>query len=109
MLKNGRIYPGTQLSITAIFRDEDDVLVDPETVSFKLMSPCGPTTTYVFDTDAEIVSTETGIYTATISPDTGGRWDYRWETTGTGSVIAIEDSFIVQRSPFTDRSCRDYC
>jgi hypothetical protein len=106
MLKNGRIYPNTQLRITMTFRDDAGTLTDPTTVTVKTYDPCGGEETYVYLTDAEIQKSSIGIYYADITPDSAGRWHYRWETTG--PVFATEDSFSVLTSPFVDSCARDY-
>jgi hypothetical protein len=106
MLKNGRLYPNTVLQLTIAFTDTDGVAVDPDTVVFKLCSPCGVITSYTYGTDSEIQKASTGNYTADVTPDRGGRWFFRWETTG--PVFATEDSFIVINSPFYDTCCEDY-
>lgn len=106
MLKNGRIYPNSSARVTITFTDEDGNLLDPETVTFKLMSPCARSTTYVYGTDDEIQQLSEGVYGADVTPDKAGRWGYRWEATG--PVFATEDSFIVITSPFYDNCCEDY-
>lgn len=106
MLKNGRIYPNTQLRITMTFRDDEGTLTDPDTVMVKTSDPCGGEATYAFGSDAEIQQDSTGVYYCDLTPNSAGRWHYRWQTTG--PVFAIEDSFIVLTSPFVDNCCRDY-
>lgn len=93
---------GTTLTLSAQFVDEDYDDIDPTTVTFKLMSPNGSSSTYVFDTDEELFKDSVGDYSITISPDTSGRWHYRWEATGTNRTVAQEGTFIVQASPWYD-------
>ena len=109
MQSPGRIYPGTSLRRTVDFVDSSCDAVDPDTVTFMLYSPCGTITSYVYGTDSEVQRSAAGSYYADFVPDVAGRWKLRWETTGTGTTIAKEDSFVVQDSPFVDTPPSDYC
>lgn len=100
MLYPGKIWPGTSLRLTVSFTDADGTAVDPDTVTFSTFSPGGTSTDYVYDTDDEVGRSATGSYYADISPGESGRWHFRWLTTGTGTSIATEGDFIVQRSFF---------
>ena len=108
MIKNGVIYPGQPLTMTETFQDDDCTLIDPTTVTFKTMSPSGVEATYVYLTNTEVQKSSTGIYTATFTPNEGGRWYTRWITTGTGMTVVDEDNIIVKQSPFVDRRALDY-
>lgn len=103
-LTPGRLYADTTLQITTAFRDADGVLVDPTTVTFETISPCGGTASYVYGTDDEVTKSATGRYAAEIVPDEPGRWFYRWVTTGSGTAIVIEGDFLIQDSPFAQNS-----
>lgn len=109
MLTPGLNYPGTSLRIEVQFADASGTAIDPDTVTFKTYSPCGQSVTYVYDTDAEVGRSAAGAYYADIEPGEAGVWFFRWETTGTGTVFATEGRFNVQRSPFVDNCCSDYC
>jgi hypothetical protein len=74
---------------------------DPTTLTFTLLDPGGTETTYTYGTDAEIVKTSTGDYYIDVTPTQGGRWYYRWVSTGTAAG-AKEGNFTVQASPFID-------
>ncbi len=102
MLVPGKIAPGSELRITATFSDDAGVLADPATVIFKTMSPAGKETVYTYGSSPELQRQSAGIYLCDFTPDEGGRWYYRWQSTGTGKTLAKESSFIVQYSPFID-------
>lgn len=102
MQEPGKIWPGTSLRRTVTFYDENGDLVDPDTVTFKLTPPCGPITSYVYDTDDEVQRSGVGAYYADFIPNIAGRWHWRWETTGTGTTIAKEGNFVVQYSRFVE-------
>lgn len=102
MIRPGKIYPGTSLSLTATFTDDAGALDDPTTITFKTCDPNGTILSYVYGTDSELTRTSIGLYAAEISPDRAGRWHVRWETTG--QVSAYEDTFIVQDSPFVSNT-----
>lgn len=109
MLTPGRNWSGTELRITITFTDDDGVYVDPDTVTFSLMSPDGTETSYEYPGVSALGKSDTGRYYCDVTPDMGGRWFVRWLTTGTGRVFALEDNFIVQTSPFIDGcQLRDY-
>jgi len=102
MIQNGRIYPGTLVTVTATYVDDDGEPVDPTTVTLKVKSPAGTSFTYVFNTNAEIQRASTGVYWGDVTASIAGRWSYRWEGTGTGYPPPIEQNFIVIASPFYD-------
>lgn len=106
VLTPGRIYPGMLVRITGKFIDlSDDSDTDPTTITFKLLSPDGIETSYVYGTDSEVQKESVGDYTADIRPTYGGRWRYRWEATKTASPVTIyiagEGNFVVQSSSFS--------
>ena len=102
MLTPGKYYVNTSIRLTMAFEDADGNDVDPTTVTFKTYDPLGVTTTYVYETDDELLRASEGHYTADIVPDSPGRWHFLWLTTGTGTTIAIEGDFLVQDSVFYD-------
>jgi hypothetical protein len=102
MLTPGRHYLNTTVRIAVNFQDDDGTDVDPSTVTFKARSPGNQETSYVYATDAELVRTDTGDYFVDFVPNESGRWHYRWTSTGTGTAIALEGTFVVQASQFDD-------
>lgn len=101
MLTPGLIWPGSEIDLTASFTDQNGNPVDPDTVKLRLMSP--ECTEKVFTNDSpEMSNPGIGQYLCVVTPDKAGRWFYRWETTGTGTTLANEGDFLVQRSPFFD-------
>lgn len=106
MIRNGRLYPGSVFRLRMVFTDADGVNVDPATVTFKTFDPCGRIVAYVYGTDSEVQNDGVGIYYADVTPNSAGRWCYRWVTTT--PVFADEGDFIVIDSPFVDASPLDY-
>lgn len=107
MLVPGRIPQGTTIRIPVTFQNDEDEDIDPDTVTFKLIShESGQQFTYVFGTDDELQKTSTGDFYVDVTPTEAGRYTYRWETTGTNQLLATEGNFVVQASPFYD-NCRD--
>lgn len=54
--------------------------VDPEVVRFRYLSPAERTaTTFVYDTDEELVRDGEGIYHTNLPLDEPGVWPIRWE------------------------------
>lgn len=110
MLTPGKIYAGSQVDIPVNFQNTSGDDVDPSTVTFYVLKPDGGTDTYVYGTDSEITKSSIGDYVARITAAMPGRYHYRWLTTGTGTTVALEGSFMVQRSAFVDDAyaLRDY-
>lgn len=76
---------GAKPTSTATFK-QDDVLADPDTVSVIVLAPDGTETTYVYDTDSEVVRDSLGVYHIDIDVTQGGRWYHRWIATGDGQA-----------------------
>lgn len=106
MIEPGKIAPGQPVRLTSCFQDSaTGNPVDPDTVQAVILSPYGRKTTYTFGTDVELGKTATGSYYLDVTPDDGGRWFFRWVSTGAGAG-ASEGNFVVQASRF---SRHDYC
>lgn len=85
---------GDRLRIAASFVDEDDDPTDPTTVTCKVCTPAGTTTTY---TGGQITHDGPGEYSLLVDITEAGTWSYRW--VGTGTVVAAEDAqFTVEAS-----------
>lgn len=102
MLTPGRKAVNSPVQIRANFQDEDRVDIDPDTVTFRVRSPCGVERVFVYGTDAALIKASTGDYYIDFVPDRSGQWHYRWESTGVDRSISIEGKFLVQHSPFYD-------
>lgn len=100
MLTPGRHAVNTTVRIAVNFQDDDGTDVDPSGVTFSLYSPSATQTDYTYGTDDELIRLDTGDYVIDVVPDESGRWHYRWVSTGTGTAIAMEGSFLVQASVF---------
>lgn len=87
---------GDRQVLTAQFRDRSGNLVDPTTVTCKVKSPSGATASY---NGGSIVRISQGVYELTIDCTAGGKWIYRWSSTGTGKATVFGE-FTVQRRPF---------
>lgn len=93
-------YPkGNVIRIRATFKDLANTLGDPTAVSFSFKNPAGITTTYLYNTDVELVRETTGVYHVDIDADTVGIWYHKFFSTGTGQAAA-EGSFVVDVSNF---------
>jgi hypothetical protein len=77
---------GQMVRCSVVFRDADGDPVDPSTVTFRVRKPDGTTTTYVYQTDPELVRTEMGSFSVDVLAALGGRYTYRFE--GGGAVVA---------------------
>jgi hypothetical protein len=84
---------GQLVRLAAAFTDEDDVAVDPTTVTVTITNPSGTDTAYVYGTDAEVVKDSIGNYHVDYEVDENGLWTHRWVSTGT--IAALKAYFEV--------------
>lgn len=84
---------GDRIAATATFTNDSDVATDPTTITFRVRTPAGTTTSYVYGTDAEVTKTSTGIYKFTKTVDAAGVWAVR--AVGTGTVVAADEGLFV--------------
>lgn len=91
---------GTSITLTATFKDEDEVLADPTGVKFKVMDPAGTVTTYEYGTDIRVIKDSVGVYHLTISPANPGPFLWRVEGTGGDVDAAAEDDFLIDEGSF---------
>jgi len=102
VIEPGKIAPGQPMRLTTCFKDAaTGNYVDPDTVEAQIINPRGDKITYTYGTDLELQKASTGNYFLDLTPNHGGRWFYRWVSTGSGAG-AIEGNFNVQRSRFED-------
>jgi VCBS repeat-containing protein len=82
---------GDLVTLRVAFVDSAGEPVDPTTVTLTVQDPDGG------QTSPSTSSSETGVYTGTVTPDASGVWRYRF--TGTGAHVAVEEgSFEVAAS-----------
>lgn len=94
---------GDTLRSTAKFRDDNNALADPDTVSIIVTDPDDNAITYVYGVDAEVTKSSTGVYVAKIPLTAAGRWRYKWVSTGDNAAaepryIDVETNAVVNRS-----------
>ena len=66
---------------------------DPDVVRFKVRTPSGTVTPYVYGTDTEVVKDGTGDYHMIVRPDEAGEWVWRVEgETSEGLALAAEEA-----------------
>jgi hypothetical protein len=95
-----RYLIGQQAKCSASFSDAaTNTLVDPLTVTCKLMPPSGSVTTYVYGSHVQLVKAAVGRYYVLVDLDTAGKWYYRFESTGTYRA-AGEQAIDVDGSAF---------
>ena len=87
---------GDLVRVSATFKDaETEDELDPTEVSLSVCTPDGEVVTYVYDTDAEVVKEDVGMYYADLDANQTGTWFYRWWSTGTGQA-SEEGRFTVR-------------
>lgn len=77
---------GDTTRITGTFRDENNALVNPSTVTFVYRDPAGTETTLVYGDDSErVIRPSTGTYYVDVVLDAVGRWAWSWDADGTAA------------------------
>jgi uncharacterized protein YfaS (alpha-2-macroglobulin family) len=90
---------GTNVTVSAIFKNAAGVAADPTNVFFSVKDPEGTQTDLTYGVGVEIVKDSVGNYHAAIDASVPGTWHYRFYATGSGKA-ADEGSFTVLRSNF---------
>ena len=88
---------GTKVRLSAGFTDSADAAQDPGGVQFKMRSPDGTVTSYVYGTDAQLVKDSTGNYHVDWLIASAGRHHYRFAGITSGQAAA-EGEFRAQPS-----------
>lgn len=76
---------GAVKTIDVTFTDAAGVLADPTTVTFEMLDPDDVRTTYVHQTDAQLVKDSTGKYHVDWPLAKPGRHRWTWKGAGIGS------------------------
>jgi len=79
-------------------RPSPKVLVDADTVVFTVKPPSGPTVTFTFGTDAEVITTGTGLYTLLYIPLLAGTYQVSILSTFGAVSGAAQVSFKVEKA-----------
>lgn len=90
---------GDVVRVQGTFTTSAGAAVDPGTVTFKLKTPYGVATTYIYGTDAAVVKTGTGAYYVDYLTTVQGVHHVRWAGT-VANIAAGESSFEVIESQF---------
>lgn len=85
---------GDQTRLEARFFDSSNQLSDPTTITLKVKTPGGVTTTYTFG-GGTINRDATGIYFKIIDLTEAGIWNYQWSSTG---FVGVEEGIVLVRS-----------
>ena len=73
-------------------------LTDPTAITLLIIDPNRATGTYTYAA-GQLTQASTGIYYMDVSLDQVGRWDYRFEGTGTVQA-AVDGALLVGRTDF---------
>lgn len=94
----GEYFVGTQVSMTATFKNELGVLADPTDAKFLLVTPAGTETTYTVALNPTIVSrVSTGVYKC-IYPKFTLTGRHAVGVRGTGVVLASNEGIITVKA-----------
>jgi hypothetical protein len=87
---------GNVVKVTALFQNENLILVDPAAV-FLIVNCAGKVElTYQYGVGNNIVKAATGTYTSDLILDIVGGWNYYWFSSG--SLSAENGQFLVEES-----------
>ena len=91
-------YPeGSIVTVSGTFRGLAGTVTDPSVVKLTVKTPDGTQTTYTYGSDAEVVKSSTGVYTADLdTTNKRGLWIYTWWSTGTAQADSGEQEFYVE-------------
>lgn len=95
------ITEGHSLRLPGVFK-VSNVATDPTTVTFKIKSPSGTVTTYIYATDAQLVKDSTGNYHVDWLFNESGDWWYEWIGSGITAPGRNKFRVIVEDSPIVD-------
>jgi uncharacterized protein YfaS (alpha-2-macroglobulin family) len=85
---------GDYIRISAIWRNDASVAVDPSTITLKIFGPSGQITQYTY-AEGYVVKDSVGNFHYDFLPTERGNYTYRWE--GTGNAIAAgQSSFFIE-------------
>jgi len=88
---------GDTIRVKATFKDADDALSDPSTVTVTVYEPDGTETDYTL-TGGGVQKESTGVYYADITPTQAGIHWYRFSSTGNPALIEEANFFVVPDS-----------
>ena len=89
----------TRVRLSAQFRDFNEDLTDPDTVTLKLRTPAGAETSHVYGVDGNVIKDGTGLYHYDLDFTVSGQYAYRWVGDGT-LWAAAENVLKVRESRF---------
>lgn len=88
---------GDLVRYTKQFTNSSGTLTDPTTVKVTVVRPDGQRNTYVYNTDAVVAKSGTGVYYYDLSGDIPGAYTVRWFSTGTVQD-AEEQTYIFEEA-----------
>jgi hypothetical protein len=92
---------GQTVRLRAEFRDDLNVLTDPDALTFKCKpAGGGDLIEYIYGTDNELVRESTGKFYVHQTVETAGTWFYKYRAVKNSLVETIEREFVVEGSQF---------
>ncbi len=84
---------GTPVRIVATYRNLDDVLADPTTVSMVVRKPDGTETSY---DETSMLNPSVGVWTLVVPTDQAGQWIVNCSGVGNDVDVNDEATFVVR-------------
>lgn len=91
-----QFFTGDTPRFQAEFRNYSSALADPTTVTLRIKTPGGVTTSYTYGA-AQITKASTGIFYKDIKLNEAGTYIYSWEGTGTVEKYEEDTVFVKAR------------
>jgi hypothetical protein len=92
---------GDRVRCSVAFTNLAGAAADPTTIAFKVRTPGGTETEYVYGVNAEVVRTATGAYYVDVTLTAASDWSVRFVASGS-IVTATEQTVRVRRTAFSD-------
>lgn len=86
---------GNAVRCSVTFRTISNIIADPNSVFFHLMTPSGTTHLYTYGANSELQKLTTGVYYVDVLAQQQGAYYYRFE--GSGTIQSAEESYFVVR------------
>jgi hypothetical protein len=89
---------GEKVRLYTTVRDQDDELVDPDTLVFRIKNPDDATVT-TLDLDDDVERESEGVFFVDWTITDAGLWHYDWKATGPTPALSVEPGMFRAREP----------
>lgn len=83
-----------EVELKGTFRDDEEALADPTTVTLYVLDPAGTLSTYTY-AEAQITRDSLGVFLKNIVLNASGAWYYRFKGTGAVATAGWERISVI--------------